>query len=137
MVAGRGLAALKAQRSTLQLNVVIAQKFRTGYGLVRVFARRTKKLLTKKGEEMKGLVWRLPESVPRDRTFIADLGYPWAVIATYSPAMDQLAVADLEASVCDGKSDLYFCTEWHDLSELKGWMDLPGVAMAKIEGSES
>ena len=71
--------------------------------------------------------WQSPETAPKDRTFIADFGYPWATVATYSPATEQFAVADLEASMYEGKNDLYFVTEWHDLSELKGWLEMPGI----------
>lgn len=71
--------------------------------------------------------WQSPETAPKDRTFIADFGYPWATVATYSPATEQFAAADLEASMYEGKNDLYFVTEWHDLSELKGWLEMPGI----------
>lgn len=70
--------------------------------------------------------WCSPETAPRDKPFIAHFdGYPWALVAVYSPAMEQFVVADIEASMYQGKNDLYFTTEWCGNGELLGWMDMP------------
>lgn len=70
--------------------------------------------------------WQSPETAPRDKPFIAYFdGYPWALVAVYSPAMDQFVIADLEASMYQGKDDLYFTTEWFGTGELLGWVDMP------------
>lgn len=71
-------------------------------------------------------VWQSPETAPRDKPFIAHFdGYPWALVAIYSPAMGQIVIADIEASMYQGKSDLYFTTEWCGNGDLLGWMDMP------------
>lgn len=74
-------------------------------------------------------VWHSPETAPRDKPFIALLDdYPWSIVAVFSPAMDKFAVADIEASVYEGKDDFYFTTEWHEVSDLKGWLDMPDLS---------
>lgn len=76
--------------------------------------------------------WQSPETAPRDKPFIAHFdGYPWALIAIYSPAMEQFVVADIEASMYQGKSDLYFTTEWCGIGDLLGWMDMPELPEAR------
>ncbi|MDY0250727.1 MAG: hypothetical protein RBR45_11840 [Pseudomonas sp.] len=70
--------------------------------------------------------WQSPETAPRDKPFIAHFdGYPWALVAMYSPAMGQIVIADIEASTYQGKDDLFFTTEWFGIGELLGWMGMP------------
>lgn len=77
------------------------------------------------------MAWKSPETAPRDKPFIAHFdGYPWALVAVYSPAMDQVVIADIEASMYQGKSDLYFTTEWCGNGDLLGWMDMPELPEA-------
>ena len=71
--------------------------------------------------------WQSPETAPKDRTFIADFGYPWAVAAMYSPAEERFVIADVEASIFEGKADYYFVTEWQNHIEMKGWMEMPSI----------
>lgn len=76
--------------------------------------------------------WRSPETAPRDKPFIAHFdGYPWALVAMYSPAMDQIVIADIEASMCQGKTDLYFTTEWCGTGDLLGWVNMPELPEAR------
>lgn len=76
--------------------------------------------------------WQSPETAPRDKSIIAHFeGFPWALVAVYSPAMEQFVVADVEASMYHGKYDFYFTTEWCGIGDLLGWMDMPELPEAR------
>lgn len=70
--------------------------------------------------------WLPAETAPRDRMIIANVGMPWAVVATWSEYCERWVLAELEWNVCDGLADPGFVTEYE--VELAGWMELPGVA---------
>ena len=75
--------------------------------------------------------WQSPETAPRDKSIIAHFeGFPWALVAVYSPAMEQFVVANIEASTYQGKDDLYFTIEWRGIGDLLGWMDMPDLPEA-------
>ena len=77
------------------------------------------------------MAWKSPETAPRDKSIIAHFeGFPWALVAVYSPAMEQFVVADIEASTYQGKDDLYFTTEWCGIGDLLGWMAMPDLPEA-------
>lgn len=63
---------------------------------------------------------------PRDTVFIALMkGYPWPVQTVYSPAEDKWVVATVQASMVDGKYDIYFENEWYDLDDMVEWWKMP------------
>lgn len=69
--------------------------------------------------------WQSPETAPKDRMILADVGMPWAAVATWSDYAEQWVLAELEWNLCDGKADPSFVTEYE--LTLVGWMELPEV----------
>lgn len=70
--------------------------------------------------------WQSPETAPKDRMIMVDVGMPWAAVATWSEYAEKWVLAELEWSVCDGLADPGFVTEYE--RTIKGWMELPEVA---------
>lgn len=69
--------------------------------------------------------WLSPDTAPKGRIIIGDIGLPWAALVTWSEYADKWVVADLQWNVCEGLGDPGFVTEYE--TELKGWMELPEV----------
>ncbi len=69
--------------------------------------------------------WLPPETAPKDRMILADVGMPWAALATWSDYAEKWVLAELEWNVCEGKADPGFVTEWE--VTIKRWMELPEV----------
>jgi len=69
--------------------------------------------------------WNPPETAPKDRTILANVGYPWAVLACWSEYAQRWVVAELQGNIFEGKDDPSWIGEPED--ELLGWMDLPSV----------
>jgi hypothetical protein len=69
--------------------------------------------------------WQPPETAPKDRSFLADTGYPWAVVACWSEYTESWVTGQIEGNLCEGKSDPAWFSEYEHT--LKGWMELPEV----------
>ena len=69
--------------------------------------------------------WQSPETAPKDRMILADVGMPLAAVATWSDYAQKWVLAELEWNVCDGLADPGFVTEYE--LTLVGWMELPEV----------
>ena len=69
--------------------------------------------------------WLPTETAPKDRMILADVGMPWAAVATWSEYAEKWVLAELEWNLCDGKADPGFVTEYE--LTLVGWMELPEV----------
>lgn len=75
--------------------------------------------------ELEKLQWRT-DAPPRDRVFLARLGWPWPVICHYSPFDGDFVWAMVQVNMVDGEwDDYYFETEHSPESEIKAWMDVP------------
>lgn len=63
---------------------------------------------------------------PKDRNFLADIGYPWYVLAHYNEAMDYFVYADLQIDMYDSKwNDTYYTTENCKEEEILNWIEVP------------
>jgi len=63
---------------------------------------------------------------PKNKTFLADIGYPYYVLAHWNEAMDYYVFAELQVDLFEGKlNDTYFQTESFKEDELIGWVDKP------------
>ena len=73
--------------------------------------------------------WQPPETAPKDgSTFLADVGYPWPVLAVWSKAHNEWACADYQLDVLNGEwVDAYFQTEYEKPDGLRAWMPLPKI----------
>lgn len=70
--------------------------------------------------------WLSAESAPKDGTqFLADVGFPWLVMACWSEAEEQWMYASFQVSDYQGKKDPSYETEWEDEDGLKRWQPLP------------
>lgn len=78
---------------------------------------------------MADLVWQPPETAPKGRMILVDVGMPWAAVATWSEYAEKWVLAELEWNVCEGKADPGFVTEYE--LTLVGWMELPEVKRAE------
>lgn len=73
--------------------------------------------------------WNPAESAPRDgRVILADVGYPWTVMAAWNGCDERWVYAMLQADT-DGDewNDTYFENETAESKELKAWMPLPEI----------
>jgi len=70
-----------------------------------------------------------PQTAPKDRLFLAGVGLPWLVMAIWNDYQEEFVYADLETSLCEGKYDSGFFTEYAKHSEIKGWLDVPDKDM--------
>jgi hypothetical protein len=69
--------------------------------------------------------WNTTEP-PKDQTFIANVGLPYAVIAVWNGEEQHYAYADLQVNLCKGEwNDTYFENDYVDT--INGWMPLPEV----------
>ena len=70
--------------------------------------------------------WQTPETAPKDTTFMADVGLPFAVVACWNAAEDLWVYANAQCDLYRGAwNDFYFENE--RTSELLGWMPMPEV----------
>ncbi len=63
-----------------------------------------------------------PETAPKDQQIVADFGWPWLQPAIWCKVSKQWATSLFNACEVDG---VWFETEWHGESELRGWMPYP------------
>ena len=65
---------------------------------------------------------------PKDKTFLADIGYPYYVYAHYNEAMGYFVYAELQVDMYKTSwNDTYFQTDSFKEEELKGWIEMPEV----------
>ena len=71
--------------------------------------------------------WQPPETAPKDgSTFLADVGYPWAMVCAWNAAISQWIYAEYQVNMVDGEwNDPYFETEYE--YDIKAWMPLPKI----------
>ena len=72
--------------------------------------------------------WSTPETAPKDRPILADMGMPWACLAVWNEPAGQWCVTELEIGLFDGQwNDTYISHTYEPHSLMRGWMELPGV----------
>lgn len=65
---------------------------------------------------------------PRDRVFLADVGYPYLVLCHYNPINNDYVYTELQVDLYEGVwQDYYFQNEHCAEDEIKGWIELPKV----------
>ena len=63
---------------------------------------------------------------PKNRTFLADIGYPFYVLAHWNEAMDYYVFAELQVDLYKSSwTDTYFQTDSFKEEELIGWIEKP------------
>jgi len=69
--------------------------------------------------------WKSTESAPKDgNTILADVGYPWPVVAAWNSHGEKWVYASLQAcAMANNTIDTYFENEQE--SEIKGWLPMP------------
>ena len=79
--------------------------------------------------------WLPAASAPKNGSpFLADFGYPWPSICSWSEANKQWAVADFNIGMLEGQwIDPYFETDWEKPEALLGWMMTPSTSVVKIK----
>jgi len=76
------------------------------------------------------MTWKTPETAPRDRIILADLGYAWALYAIWNSYDNKWVAAMLEACPMEGGTrDAYFESEQFEDKDLLGWMEVPGFTV--------
>lgn len=73
------------------------------------------------------MTWQPPETAPKDRCILADVGWPWAVVVCWSEYAGKWLAAELQWSMCDGKPDPMFINEAE--RDLKAWQELPALEL--------
>lgn len=69
---------------------------------------------------------------PKDKLFLADIGYPYYVLAHWSNVDNQYIFAELQVDLYQGKwDDVYFQTDRFKEYELKGWIEMPKLEKTK------
>ena len=63
-----------------------------------------------------------PETAPKDCQIMAYFGWPWLQPAIWCNVTEQWAVAQYNSCKHSGE---WYETEWHEQSELRGWMPYP------------
>ena len=71
--------------------------------------------------------WQPAETAPKDRLILAHTGYPWPVLAVWSPASAKWCTAsyNVSATTEGGVHDAWFENEWESSDDLRCWMPLP------------
>ena len=71
--------------------------------------------------------WQPGETAPKDMNpFLADVGYPWAVLAVWNEYEGHFVTVELQANMVNGEyTDTYFENEREEV--VKRWMPLPAV----------
>ena len=65
---------------------------------------------------------------PKDTLFLADIGYPYYVLAHWSKVDNKYIFAELQVDMYHGEwDDVYFQTDRFFEDEIKSWIELPKV----------
>jgi len=69
---------------------------------------------------------------PKDRTFLANIGLPWYVVAHWNPIVSEYVYAEFQVDMYLGKwDDAYFQTEYFKESEIIDWIEMPRIEETK------
>lgn len=76
---------------------------------------------------------------PKTGPFLADIGYPWPVMATWNQCQQEFVHASLQVNMVDGESDLscgeyndpYWENDYEKESEVIAWQSLPQIVSPK------
>jgi len=70
--------------------------------------------------------WLTTTPPPKDREFLANIGYPWAVVCRWNEYQSEWVYSMLEVNMMDGEyNDTYFSNEYAKEDEVVAWMELP------------
>ena len=65
-------------------------------------------------------------SPPRDKPFLAYVGFPWSVFCYYNKADDCFYYQEMQIGIYEGEyTDTYFESEKIDEGDIIGWWDMP------------
>ena len=78
-------------------------------------------------------VWLSPETAPKDRMILGNIGYPWAVLMHWNECMDKWVFAEMSTNTVEGEDDPYFEAEHARETELIGWQELPSVPLRSFQ----
>ena len=63
---------------------------------------------------------------PKDKLFLADIGYPYYVLTHWNGAMEYYVYTELQVELYHGEwNDTYFQTDSFREEEIKSWIDFP------------
>ena len=69
---------------------------------------------------------------PKDKHFLANIGYPWYVTAHWNEAMGYYIFADFQVDFYEGEcTDTYFTTESFNEDEIISWIEYPMLPLPK------
>ena len=72
--------------------------------------------------------WQDGSTAPKTgEQFLADVGFPWPVVAMYNEARDEFVYAEVESTLYEGRNDPYFITEDEKMENIKRWQPLPEI----------
>lgn len=70
--------------------------------------------------------WQSPKTAPKGGVIIANLGFPFPLVATWNKPSSKWVAANLEIDLYNGEwNDSSFSNEYFSEKELLGWMPLP------------
>ena len=71
-------------------------------------------------------VWFTPDSAPRNRMIVADVGMPWPCLAVWNEPSGMWCVTELECGLYEGRwNDWYISHTFLPAKALIGWCELP------------
>jgi len=69
---------------------------------------------------------------PRDNLFLANIGYPYYVLAHWNEGMGYYIYAELQVDMYKGEwDDTYFQTESFQESDIISWIEMPRIEETK------
>lgn len=70
--------------------------------------------------------WKSPETAPKDRLILADMGMPWVCLAIWNEPSGQWCVTELEVDMFQGEwNDTAISHTYEAHCHMRGWMELP------------
>lgn len=70
--------------------------------------------------------WMPPDTAPKDRLIIADIGMPWACLAVWNVPSQKWCVTELECGLYQGEwNDVSISHTFESAEDLLGWLPLP------------
>jgi len=127
----RAQEALAAAADAIAYNIAACEDRVTGL-LLRANEQAVRSMAPASGPGGKVMIddaWNPPETAPRDRTIIVDVGWPWASVGHWNDSMQRWIVADLQWSQYRGKADPSWITETELV--IKGWKALPLTSLQR------